>query len=174
MIKNSEEFRINWQIKTFQVRVIKGDEQLGVMSVDAARKIAQDENLDLVEIVPTAKPPVCRIMDYGKFKYEQQVKQKAIAKKRRETEIQLKEIRLRPGIGSHDADVKTNQAKKFLEDGMKVLFVLQFKGQRELSHKEEGFKVIQKVLDSLKSLCVVEKSPRCDGNRISVCLSPLK
>ena len=104
--KTTDEFRVNWHIKSSQVRVVKDEEQLGIMSSDQARKIAQEAGLDLVEIAPQAKPPVCRIMDYGRFKYEQQIKKKEAAKKQRESVTHLKELRLRPCIAEHDSEVK--------------------------------------------------------------------
>lgn len=169
---NKEEFKINFQIKSPQVRLIKDNIQLGVFSIDKARKLAQEEGLDLIEIVPNASPPICKIMNFGRFKYEKKMKQKEQQKKQRETKIQLKELRLRPGIALHDIETKTNQAKKFLEDGCKVQFNLQFKGKRELSHQEQGFAVMNKVIELLGDLCVVEKNPQLEGNRIFCSVSP--
>lgn len=166
------ENRVNWQIKAYRVRVVREEEQLGVMSSDDARKIAQEDGLDLVEIAPQANPPVCRIMDYGKFKFEQKIKKKECEKKQRESQVQLKQLRLRPGIADHDTDVKINQAKKFLTEGCKVQFNLQFKGKREMSHKDQGFNVMKKVLESLNSMCIVENAPRLEGNKITCCLAP--
>lgn len=166
------ENRVNWQIKVPQVRVVQDDVQLGIMPTDEARRLAQDANLDLVEIVSGTRPPVCRIMDYGLFKYEQQIKKKETARKQRESEVQVKELRLRPGTDDHDADTKINQAKKFLEDGMRVNFNLQFRGKRELAHKDRGFEIMKRVVENLQSFCVVEKAPRIDGNRITCSLAP--
>jgi translation initiation factor IF-3 len=170
--RREDEHRVNWQIRVPQVRVVRDEEQLGVMPTDQARKLAQDDGLDLVEIAPTARPPVCRIMDYGRFRYEQQIKKKENAKKQRESQVQLKELRLRPGIADHDADTKIGQAKKFLEEGCRVQFNLQFRGQRELSHREQGFKVMTRITESLKEMCVVEKAPKMEGNRITCLLAP--
>ena len=170
--ERENENRVNWQIKAFRVRVVREEEQLGIMSSDEARKIAQEDGLDLVEIAPQANPPVCRIMDYGKFKFEQKIKKKESDKKQRESQIQLKQLRLRPGIADHDTDTKINQAKKFLAEGCRVQFNLQFKGQREMSHKDQGFTVMKKVVESLNSICVVEKAPRLEGNKITCCLAP--
>ena len=170
--EREDENRINWQIKAYRVRVVREEEQLGIMSSDEARKIAQQDDLDLVEIAPQANPPVCRIMDYGRFKFEQKIKKKELEKKQRESTVQLKQLRLRPGIADHDTDVKINQAKKFLSDGCRVQFNLQFKGQREMSHKDQGFNVMKKVVESLTSICVVEKAPRLEGNKITCCLAP--
>lgn len=170
--RNEGENRINHQIRVPQVRVIKDEQQLGVMSTDAAKKLAFDVGLDLVEVAPEARPPVCRIMDYSRFKFEQKVRKKEAAKKQREGQVQLKELRLRPGIAENDVDTKINQAKKFLEDGCKVQFNLQFRGHRELSHKDQGYAVMNRVVESLKDICVVERTPKMEGNKLICCLSP--
>lgn len=170
--RNEGENRVNYQIRVPQVRVIKDEHQLGVMSTDQARKLAQEEGLDLVEVAPDARPPVCKIMDYGRFKFEQKVKKKEAQKRQRESQVQLKEIRLRPGIADNDVDTKINQAKKFLEDGCKVQFNLQFRGQRELSHKDQGFAVMNKVVQTLNDLAVVDRAPKMEGNKLICCLSP--
>lgn len=170
--KSEPENRVNWQIKSYQVRVVRDEEQLGVMTTEKARRLAQDDELDLVEIAPDANPPVCRIMDYGRFKYEQQVKKKESAKKQRESKVHIKELRLRPGIAEHDTDTKIGQAKKFLESGMRVQFNLQFRGQREMSHKDQGFEVMRRVVESLQPFCVIEKAPKLEGNRIICFLAP--
>jgi translation initiation factor IF-3 len=170
--RRQDEHRINWNIRVPQVRVIREEEQLGIMPTDHARRLAQDEGLDLVEIVPNSQPPVCRIMDYGRFKYEQQIKKKDAARKQRESAIQLKELRLRPGIADHDVETKINQAKKFLEESMKVQLNLEFKGQRELAHRDRGFAVINKMIESLSGVGAVEKAPKMEGKRIICCLAP--
>lgn len=170
--QNEDENRINFQIRVPQVRVVKDEEQLGVMPTDEARRLAQDDGLDLVEIAPQARPPVCRIMDYGRFRYEEKAKKKESAKKQRESQVQLKQLRLRPGIAEHDTDNKIVQAKKFLEDGNRVQFNLQFKGQREMSHKDQGFVVMNRVTQALELFCIVEKAPKLEGNRITCCLAP--
>lgn len=172
--KDKNEHRINWQIKVPQVRVIKENEQLGVMSTDQARKLAQETGLDLVEVSPESKPPVCRIMDYNKFKYEMKIKQKEQAKKQRESVVQLKELRLRPMIAEHDVDTKINHAIKFLEEGNKVQFTLQFKGQREMAHKEQGFAVMNKIVTILSEHGELDKSPKLDGNKIMCSFNPRK
>lgn len=170
--RREDEHRVNWGIRVPQVRVVREEEQLGVMPTEEARRLAQDEGLDLVEVAPMARPPVCRIMDYGRFKYEQNIKKKESAKKQRESQTQLKELRLRPGISNHDTDTKISQAKKFLEEGNRVQFNLQFRGQREMSHKEQGFAVMKRVVESLQQTCIVEKAPKLEGNRITCCLAP--
>lgn len=164
--------RINWQIRIPQIRVIKDEEQLGIMSPDEARKIAQELELDLVEIVPTARPPVCRIMDYGKYKYEKKMKEKEQARKQREAATELKELRLSMGIAEHDIETKINQAKRFIADGNKVQFNLKLHGHREMTHKDQAFVVINRIVESLKDLANIEKSPKMEGNRIICCLGP--
>lgn len=168
----NNEPRINHMIRVPQVRVVRDDEQLGIMSTEEAKRLAEDNGLDLVEIVANSRPPVCRIMDYNKHKYEQKIKRKEAEKKQRESQSTLKEIRFRPGIAEHDAETKTNQARKFLEEGYHVQFNLQFKGQRELSHKEQGFNVLNKVIKTLETIATVERYPKMDGNRISCVLVP--
>jgi translation initiation factor IF-3 len=170
--RREDEHRVNFNIRVPQVRVIRDEEQLGIMATDVARRMAMDDGLDLVEIAPTAKPPVCRIMDYGRFKYEQNIKKKETAKKQREAQTHLKEIRLRPGIADHDTDVKIGQAKKFLAEGHRVQFNLQFRGGRELSHKERGYQVMQRIIEALAESGTVEKNPAMEGNRIVCCFTP--
>jgi translation initiation factor IF-3 len=172
--KNSkeEENRLNWQIRVPQVRVIKDEEQLGIMPTDQARKLAMDNGLDLVEIVPNAKPPVCRIMDYGRYKYDQNIKKKETAKKQRESQVELKEIRLRPAIAEHDIETKVNHAKNFLSENCRVQFNLQFRGQREMGHREQGFAVLKKIMACLENESIVEKKPAMEGNRIICIFAP--
>mgnify|MGYP006276278587 CR=1 FL=1 len=170
--RREDQNRVNWQIKVPQVRVVREEEQLGVMPTDQARKLAMDDGLDLVEIAPTAKPPVCRIMDYGRFKYENNLKKKEAAKKQRESQVHIKEIRLRPSIQDHDIETKVNQAKRFLEEGCKVFFNLQFKGFRELGHKEQGFMVMRKIVEIMEPCSTIEKLPTMEGNRIITHFAP--
>ena len=164
--------RVNWQIRVPQVRLIKDDKQLGVINTDKARRMAEEAGLDLVEVAPDARPPVCKIIDFGRFRYEQQLKKKEQLKKQKEAQIQLKELRLRPSIDKHDVDVKISRAKKFLEDGFKVQLNLLFKGQREIAHKEQGFSVINKMINSLEELAILDKPPKFDGSKIICRLSP--
>lgn len=164
--------RMNWQIKVPSVRVIKDNQQLGVMSTDQARKLAEEAGLDLIEVVPTAKPPVCQIVEYGRYKYELRIKEKELAKKQRESQVSIKELRLRPGIADHDIETKLNQAKKFLTEGSKVQFNLEFKGGRELSHKDQGYLIINKIIDNLKEIGIVDKTPKMEGKRIICSFAP--
>lgn len=170
--KNEYPTRINFNIKVPQVRVVQDGKQLGIMRTDDARRIAQEAGLDLVEIVPNAQPPVCEIKDYGKWKFEEKIKQKESARKQRESQIQMKEIRLRPGIAGHDVETKVTQARKFIEEGKVVQLNLQFRGHRELSHKEQGFAVINKIIAELAGVSAVEKAPKMEGNRITCRLTP--
>jgi translation initiation factor IF-3 len=139
------------------------------MSVDRALALAREADLDLVEVGPNDNPPVCRIMDYGKFRYELQKKQRGQAH-----HPKIKEIHLRPGTGRHDLMVKVNRAKEFLGEGDKVLVVVQFKG-REAAHIEEGMRVMHEVLGALTDVAKVENLPRTEGKQKIVCLlAPLK
>jgi len=154
--------RINEEIRAREVRVIaNGGEQLGIMSSRDALKLALENHLDLVEIAPTAKPPVCRIMDYGKYRYEQQKREKEARKKQKTFDI--KEVKLRPGIEDHDFNVKYKNAVRFLEDGDKVKVTIMFRG-RELSHPELGEVLLNRMAQQLKEIAVVERVPKLGGN----------
>ena len=153
--RREDQNRVNWQIKVPQVRVVREEEQLGVMPTDQARKLAMDEGLDLVEIAPTAKPPVCRIMDYGRFKYENNLKKKEAAKKQRESQIHIKEIRLRPSIQDHDIETKVNQAKKFLEEGDKVRVAMYLRG-REKAMGDFAKKKVELFLTTLNGFIEIK------------------
>ena len=158
--------RINFYIRISPVRVYKNGECLGVMPTDDARKLALDEDLDLVELIPNAKPPVCHIMDFGKFKYEQKIKEKEKNRKQREQVVSLKEIRLSPSIELHDLDFKIKQAKEFLADSKKVQLNMKFSYREMNLSKEVGLKLINHFVDSLKTLCVVEFGPKFEGNKL--------
>lgn len=164
--------RINFQVRAHTVRLIQEGRQLGIFPIEQARKIASDAGLDLVEIAAQAQPPVCEIKDFGKWKFEEKIREKDNARRQRETQVELKEIRLRPGIADHDVETKIGQARKFIEEGKKVQFNLQFKGHREMSHRENGFAVIDKVIAGLVEVGTVEKAPKLEGNRITCRLSP--
>ena len=158
--------RINNQIRVKEVRLINAEgEMLGVTAIEEAIRLAQEAELDLVEIAPTAVPPVCKILDYGKFKYQEQ-KKKAPQKQK-----PLKEIRLRPGTETHDFDTKLNHAKKFLKDGSKVLVNMQFRG-RQMAHQEIGRAQMAKFAQGLEELAKVESAPRQEGYRLQMTLVP--
>ncbi|MGM9683394.1 MAG: translation initiation factor IF-3 [Eubacteriales bacterium] len=163
---------INEEIKAKEIRVIGADgETLGIMKVDAALKIAYDQGYDLVLMAPQAVPPVCRIMDYGKYRFERDKKEKE-AKKKQQT-IELKEIQLSCRIDTHDFETKLRHAQRFLTDGNKVRVVMRFKG-REMSHISLGQEIMQKFLDSCKELGASDKAPVLDGRIMSVVITPLK
>ena len=162
--------RINEEIRAREVRVITADgEQLGIMSGRAAQQLAVERHLDLVEIAPTAKPPVCKIMDYGKFRYEQQKREKEARKKQKTFDI--KEVKLRPGIEDHDFNVKYKNAVRFLEDGDKVKVTIMFRG-RELSHPELGEVLLNKMAEQLKEIAVVESVPKLEGKNMIMIVAP--
>ena len=160
--------RINERIRAPQVRVI-GDEgdQLGVLATSEAMTLAREAGLDLVEVAPTEKPPVCRIMDYGKYKYQQKKRQHRTTTH----QTKIKEIRVRPKTGKHDIEVKVSKAREFLEHKDKVLLTVMFRG-RELAHVAEGRKVITDILEQLDPVAKTEAPPAQFGRRISCTLSP--
>lgn len=168
----SKELAINEQIKDKEIRVLSPTgEQLGVMPTKEAQAMANSKNLDLVQISPNANPPVCKIMDYGKFRYEQARKEKE-AKKKQKT-IVVKEVRLRPGIEQNDLNTKANNAIKFLKKGDKVKVELRFRG-RELGHKDIGKEVMLKFLDIIKEFGEPTKAPAFEGNNMVVIIDPKK
>ncbi|MBR1568793.1 MAG: translation initiation factor IF-3 [Lachnospiraceae bacterium] len=160
---------INEQIRDKEVRVIGEDgEQLGIMSAKDAQKLAQDAELDLVKIAPNATPPVCRIVDYGKFRYEQMRKEKE-AKKKQKT-IDIKEIRFSPNIDKNDLNTKINQARKFLTKGDKVKVSVRFRG-RELAHMEIGKEILDNFAEELADVAVIEKPAKAEGRSMVMFLA---
>ena len=160
---------INEQIRDKEVRLIGEDgEQLGVVSGKEALRLAEEAGLDLVKIAPTAKPPVCKIVDYGKFKYEQTRKEKE-AKKKQKT-IEIKEIRLSPNIDTNDLNTKINAAKKFLAKGDKVKITLRFRG-REMAHMANSKHILDDFAESLADIAVVEKAPKVEGRSMTMFLA---
>lgn len=163
-------FRMNYEINAPQVRVIDdAGEMLGAMSPKEAIAMAQARGLDLIEVAPNANPPTCKIMDYGKYKYEQ--KKKAQVSKKNQVTIDVKEIQLRPRTEDHDLETKLRHAKRFLEDGDKVKFNLRFKG-REMVHQELGKSLMDKVVESLKGIGVVETPPKMEGKQFFCLIQP--
>jgi translation initiation factor IF-3 len=161
--------RINHQIRIRQVRVIDEDnKQLGVMETADALALAVHKQLDLVEIAPNQRPPVCRIMDFGKFKYEE--KKKEQASRRKQHQAQIKELRVRPGTGDHDLQVKVRRAREFLAGGDKVLVCCLFRG-RQVAHKEVGEQVINEVAKLLSDVAKVESGIRFEGRRMVLMLT---
>lgn len=165
--------RINRAIREVQIRVIDDEgEQLGIMTPEEALRTAEEAGLDLVEVAPKAEPPVCRIMDYGKYRYQQSKRVKE-SKKHQHT-IVVKEIKYRPKISNHDFDFKTNHVKEFLLSGNKVKLTIMFRG-REMAHPEFGRVLLERVVEDVKDLCqeVPElKTTRLDGRNMSLVLSP--
>jgi len=160
--------KINEQIRITPVRVIGDDgTQLGILPTDEAIKSARKVNLDLVLVAPAERPPVCRIMDYGKFKYQQKKRQH----KGHAHQIRIKEIRLRPKTGDHDIDVKVNRAREFLEHKDKVVVTVMFRG-RELAHIDEGRRVMDQIVGKLEDVSKIESAPAHTGKRIMCTLAP--
>lgn len=163
---------INEQIRDREVRLISEDgEQLGIMSSKDAMKLAKEANLDLVKISPTAKPPVCKIIDYGKFKYEQARKDKEAKKKQKVTDV--KEIRLSPNIDQNDLDTKANQARKFLTKGDKVKVALRFRG-REMAHMGMSRQILDAFYAKVEDIAVVEKPAKLEGRSMIMFLTEKK
>lgn len=161
---------MNDRIRVPQIRVIASDgEQLGVMTPDDARKMAQDEGLDLVEISPTAKPPVCKIMDYGKYKYDKQKKEHE--NKKRQTKVVVKEIKLRPNTDVHDIEFKMKHVRRFIEDKDKVKITVQFRG-REMAHMDRARDNLKKIVEGLTDIAEAEQEPKVEGRTLSVMLQP--
>ena len=160
---------INEQIRDKEVRLIGADgEQLGIVSGKEALKIAEEAGLDLVKIAPTAKPPVCKVIDYGKYRYELARKEKE-AKKKQKT-VELKEIRLSPNIDTNDLNTKINSAKKFIEKGNKVKVTLRFRG-REMAHMNQSKYILDDFAEALADVAVVEKAPKVEGRSIGMVLA---
>lgn len=145
-------------------------EQLGIMPIDQAREIARKQNIDLVEVAATSVPPVCRLLDYGKYKYEQAKKEREA--RRSQKAPLLREIRLRPRIDNHDFEAKTRLVRKLLDGGDKVKVSVAFRG-REITHSEIGWKLLQRMTESLKEAASLERQPSMDGTRMVMILSPL-
>ena len=166
-----KQLRVNERIRTREVRLVgeKG-EQLGIMPLFEARELAKKRNFDLVEVAPTAVPPVCRLLDYGKYRYEQ-------AKKERETKKTqkaslLRQVRLRPKIGAHDLEAKIRAVNKLLDEGSKVRVTVLFRG-REITHPEIGWRLLQKVAEAMKDIASIDRQPSMeDGRMMTLILSP--
>jgi translation initiation factor IF-3 len=169
---STAEPRINDQIRVPQIRLIgMNGEQVGVVDVDSALRMAEEVGLDLVEISPDANPPVCKIMDFGKYKYE--IAQKAREARQNQTHIVVKEIRLGLKIENHDYETKRNQVEKFLLGGDKVKVTVQFKG-REQTRPEMGFRLLQRLAEDIATVGFVEFSPKREGRSMTMVLGPIK
>ncbi len=167
--KTIETHRVNEQIRIAQVRVVNHlGEMVGVVPTVDALRLAYDAGMDLVEVAPTERPPVCRIMDYGKFKYEQKRK---LHKNNKVHQVELKEIRLRPKIGDHDIDFKTKHAREFLTEKDKVKLTVVFRG-RENAHQDLGRDVLMGMIAKLEDIAKIEKAPSMEGRAITAVLAP--
>ena len=172
MTISNKELQINEDIRDREVRVVGADgAQLGIMSSAQARELAYSKDLDLVKIAPQAKPPVCKIIDYGKFRFEQAKKEKEASKNQRI--IEIKEIRLSAKIDVHDFEVKAKAAQKFLKNGDKVKVSVRFRG-REMAHTSIGLNVLKRFAETCAEFSTVEKEPKLEGRQMLMFLAPLK
>lgn len=172
LIKPSNRFNVNDEIRAKEVRLVKEDgEQLGVVDIKTALATARELNLDLVEIVADAKPPVAKIMDYKRYLYEQ--KQKAKEAKKNQKQTQVKEIKLRPGTEEADYQVKLRKIVEFLEEKDKVKVSIRFRG-REMAHQEIGLKQLERIVQDTADIAVVEQPPKIEGRQMGMLLGPAK
>ena len=172
VIAGTKEQRLNEDITYDQIRLVSDSgEQLGILSPDEARKIAEERGMDLVEIAPNAEPPVCRLMDYGKYLYASAKKKQESKKKQKQ--ITVKEIKFRPGTDIGDYDIKVRNLTKFLDAGNKVKVTLRFRG-REMAHQELGMEMLKRVEEDLKEIGVVEQMPKMEGRQMVMVLAPVK
>ena len=167
----AQEPRLNDEITARECRLIGFDgAQLGIYTVAQAQRVADDQNLDLVEIAPNAEPPVCRIMDYGKFKYDQAIKAKQARKN--QSKIETKEMKFRPKIDVGDYTTKKKHVLRFLDDGNKVKITIMFRG-REMAHPEQGLTILERLADDLKDVAVIENQPKMEGRNMHMLIAPL-
>ena len=172
IIAQEREARINGEITAREVRLISGaGEQLGIVTVKEALSMAEEQDVDLVEISPTAKPPVCKLMDYGKYKYEQSKKRDEARKKQKQ--VQIKEIKFRPGTDEGDYQIKMRNINRFLADGDKVKVTLRFRG-REMAHQQFGAQLLERVKTDLAEVAVVEQFPKMEGRQMVMMVAPKK
>ena len=164
--------RINERIRAREVRLVGANgDQIGVKPLPEALHIAREHDLDLVEVAPNANPPVCKIMDFGKFKYEQDVRRKE--SRRKTTNVVIKEMKFRPKIDEHDYTTKTKHVERFLDEGSKVKITIMFRG-REMAHPELGKKILDRIAEQVKDVGNVEAAPRVDGRNMLMVLAPVK
>ncbi|MDH4045805.1 MAG: translation initiation factor IF-3 [Gemmatimonadota bacterium] len=162
--------RVNRMIRISPVRLVDADgSQVGIVPLEEAFRLATERELDLVEVAPTARPPVVKVMDWGKYKFEQA--KAARAAKKKQHVIQIKEVKYRPGIDDHDFDFKTRHARQFLEEGNKVKLTMMFRG-RQVTHPELGRDVLYRVFEEVKDLAKVEAEPRLEGRNMTMVLAP--
>ena len=169
-MSKADEPRVNSEIRSDSIRLVdQNGNMIGVVQVAEGLRMAEAAGLDLVEISPTAKPPVCKVLDYGKYKYEAQ--KKAHDARKKQKVIQIKEIKLRPTIDKHDLEIKIRNVLGFLDEGDKVRITLRFRG-REMDHSEVGMKILEKVQEALKDHSKIENSPRIEGKQIVMLVGP--
>ncbi|HET6350968.1 MAG TPA: translation initiation factor IF-3 [Coriobacteriia bacterium] len=169
---SSTEYRLNDRIRAQRCRLIGVDgSQLGIFIMSEALRIADDQGLDLVEIAPTADPPVCKIMDFGKYKYELSMKEKAARKN--QSKVEIKEMKFRPKVDKHDYETKKKHILRFLDAGAKVKVTIMFRG-REMAHPELGLNILEKLAGELAELAIIETQPKLEGRNMHMLLSPLK
>ena len=167
----AQEPRLNEEITAAEVRLIGYDgEQMGICSINEAQRVADNEGLDLVEIAPNADPPVCRVMDYGKFKYDQAIKAKQARKN--QSKIETKEMKFRPKIDVGDYETKKKHVLRFLGQGSKVKITIMFRG-REMAHPEQGLSILERLADDLKDIAVIESQPKMEGRNMHMMIAPL-
>jgi translation initiation factor IF-3 len=166
---STKEFRVNEKIRVKEVRLIEGDGEQRVVSIMDALQMARDQSLDLVEVAPNSVPPVCKIMDFGKFKFEQEKKLRE--SKKNQKVVQLKEVRMQPKIEKHDIEFKVKHILEFLGEGDKIKVTIRFRG-REMAHPELGRKVLDKVLEMLEGQYVMESLPKMEGRLMSMIINP--
>ena len=169
---SASDYRVNDTIRAPKVRLIGADgDNVGVVNIEEARKLAIEADLDLVEVAPNADPPVCRVMDFGKFVYERAKKEREARKA--QTKIEVKEIRLRPKTNEHHRDLKVRDARRWLEVGMKVKVRVRFRG-REITYPEIALENLKEVAESLSDIAIVEQSPALEGRTMLMVLAPSK
>jgi translation initiation factor IF-3 len=167
---NKDEHRLNERIRVPQVRLIdENGTQVGIVPTHEALSMARDRGLDLMEISPSSHPPVCKICDYGKFKYEKKKKEQQA--KKNQTIIKVKEIQLRPQTEDHDLDYKFKNVKQFLEEGDKAKITIMFRG-REVAYTDQGFKLMEQLIEQVKDICIVEAPPKLEGKKLIMILAP--
>lgn len=167
----AQEPQLNDEITARECRLIGFDgAQLGIYTVAQAQRVADDQNLDLVEIAPNAEPPVCRIMDYGKFKYDQAIKAKQARKN--QSKIETKEMKFRPKIDVGDYTTKKKHVLRFLSEGNKVKITIMFRG-REMAHPDQGLSILERLADDLKDVAVIESAPKMEGRNMHMLIAPL-
>ena len=168
--QSRSDIRINEGIRVREVRVVSAEgEQLGIMTIQEALEAARSRDFDLVEVAPEASPPVCRIMDFGKYKYTQARRQKEARKK--QTTISVKEVKMGPKTEKHDFEFKLKHVRRFLEEGHKAKVTVRFKG-REMAHTELGWKMLNKMVEAVSDFAVTENNPRMEGRMLHIMLSP--